>query len=52
MKTEIWNTKLVSQNEHIVCAQPRILQLGLQQYLVIDSIFLCCCLYTPTWLNF
>ena len=30
MNTEIWNTKLVSQNEHIVCAQPGILQLGLQ----------------------
>ena len=30
MKTEIWNTRLVSQNEHIVCSQPGILQLGLQ----------------------
>ena len=30
MKTEIWNTRLVSQNEHIVCSQPGIRQLGLQ----------------------
>ena len=30
MKTKIWNTKLGSQNEHIVCSQSGILQLGLQ----------------------